>query len=253
MKNLAILLMLLVISFSVSGKSMRATIYDDGEACPNRCDAHVVLNKADNGTAYAFAPDSPRKAPKRCEVNTPCTICFSDKDDSCMTVMYRGPGPDKGRFDFTPAFYRENCIRPGIPAVLKAECDALDADVKAFGYDKAVNCFDSPTDKACVSVLAKAERERDADLPKRTRCLAIGAKKFNKEQKDVNERRSGDCNYSEARLGGGGTGRWYLLKPAACRAGTYVDKYGLDCCSADVRFAAHNHPECHAFFPVRNK
>lgn len=251
MKNLVILLTLLVLSLPVSAKSMRATIYDDGQACPNQCDAHVVLNKADNGTAYAHSPDSSRNSPRRCKINTSCTICFSDKENSCMIVMYRGRGPGAGRFDFTPAFYRENCGKSGVPAALKAECDALDADVKALGYDKAINCFESPNDKACVSALAKAKIERDADLPKRIRCIAVGAKKFNKEQKNAAERRSKSCNYSQASLGGSGTKKWRLLKPAACRAGTYVDRYGLDCCSADVRFAAHNHPECRDFFPAK--
>jgi hypothetical protein len=50
-------------------------------------------------------------------------------------------------------------------------------------------------------------------------------------------------------LGGSATKHWHLLLPAACREGTYVDRFGLDCCSADIRFAASNHPECAAFFP----
>ncbi|MDW9233014.1 hypothetical protein C7S15_9017 (plasmid) [Burkholderia cepacia] len=99
--------------------------------------------------------------------------------------------------------------------------------------------------------MAKAMAARNEDVPKRARCIDIGAKTFNREQKDPNDRRTEDCNYSQASLGGSGTRKWKLLKPAACRVGTYVDQYGLDCCSADVRFAAYNHPECRDFFPAR--
>ena len=64
-------------------REMRLTIYDDGISCPANCDAHFVMNRADNGTSFAFRPDSGRTAPQRCPVNEDCTICFDESDGSC--------------------------------------------------------------------------------------------------------------------------------------------------------------------------
>jgi hypothetical protein len=59
---------------------------------------HVVLNKANNGTRYAFRPDSSRATPKKCVTSQTCRICFGEADSSCMNALYRGGGPKVGAF-----------------------------------------------------------------------------------------------------------------------------------------------------------
>jgi hypothetical protein len=236
---------------AAAARDIKLTIYDDGLSCPADCDAHVVVNPADNGTRYAFRPDSNRAHPAACTLGQDCRICFSDGDDSCMTVTYRGGGPPVGTFDFTPAFYAANCARSDIPAALKRQCAALDAAVARLGYDKRVNCLATPSDQKCLDIVAKAKAARDLDVPKRQKCLDLGQANYNRTASPA-ERRANDCNYSLARLGGSGNRRWQMLLPGACREGTYVDRFGLDCCSADLRFAAENHPECLGFFPKKD-
>jgi hypothetical protein len=231
-------------------RDMKLTIYDDGMSCPSNCDAHVVMNKRDNGTRYAHSPSSTRAAPVACKDGEDCVICFSEADASCTTVKYRGGGPPFGTFDFTPAFYQDSC-KDGtkVPDAVVAACKSFDKIVSKFGYDKATNCFERPDDPKCTAVITTAKAAQDADIPKRLLCIKMGEPAFNKAQTDPRERRTNACNYSQMSLGGTTAKSWRLLLPAACRPGTYVDKYGLDCCSADTRFAAENHPECSAFFP----
>ena len=90
-------------------EDFQSTIYSDGASCPGNCDAHVVFHRSHNGTKFASLPSSPRSSPVACKVGEPCRICFDDRDSSCMDVLYRGNGPDKERFDFTPAFYEAAC------------------------------------------------------------------------------------------------------------------------------------------------
>jgi len=162
--------------------------------------------------------------------------------------MYRGSGPPQGTFDFTPAFYQQYCPRTDVPKALQDQCKALDNSVTAHGYDKRINCFAQPSNAKCTAVLAAAKAKQDADIPKRNQCLK-GEATYNSAQKDPNEKRTFGCNYSLLLLGGSPQKQWHILLPAACRTGTYVDPSGLDCCSADVRVAAENHPECVTFFP----
>jgi len=232
-----------------AAREIKLTIYDDGMSCPANCDAHVVLNPEDNGTRFAFRPDSVRQAPQPCVVGESCRICFSDGDDTCMTATYRGGGPPKGTFDFTPAFYAANCGQIDIPAALRKQCAALDAAVVRDGYDRRIDCFTAPTDPKCVDVTAKAKAARDLDVPKRQQCLRLGEDVYNRAQAKPTDRRTNECNYSLLRLGGTPGRKWHMLLPGACREGTFVDRFGLDCCSADLRFAAENHPECLSFFP----
>lgn len=227
-------------------RDMMLTIYDDGRSCPHDCDAHVVFNPADNGTRFAFSPQSSRVSPAPCEPGTECTICFGEADDSCMTSVYRGGGPAKGRFDFTPAFYDANCSRSDIPRALRKQCDALDKAATRLGYADAINCFATPDSPKCADVMTAAKAAQDADAPKRAQCLSMGEDAYNRAQPDSASRRSNGCDYSLLALGG--NGRWKKLLPGACRPNTYVDPFGLDCCSASVRFAAANHPECRSFF-----
>jgi len=228
---------------------MRLTICDDGIACPAGCDAHFLMNSSDNGTRYAFRPDSSRDAPKVCILNHECTICFGEGDHSCMSAKYRGGGPSKGTFDFTPAFYEAMCPRSDIPDALKRQCRALDQAVKALGYNARVNCFATPDHPNCRTVVAQAAAAQRDDTPKREKCLSLGEAAYNQQQTDAREQRVDGCNYSKLLLGGSAAKKWHRLLPAACRPGTFVDPFGLDCCSADVRFAASVDPECRPFFP----
>jgi hypothetical protein len=251
MRLLVLLLALMAGTISgVSARTMRLTIYDDGLSCPGGCDAHVVMHQSDNGTRNAFSPNSTRARPAPCSLNQECRICFDDTDASCMTTRFRGGGPPSGTFDFTPAFYDQHCSRPDVPRALTRQCNALDGSAARSGYTTALSCLASRTDQRCAAVLAAAAAARSADLPKFSRCRELGETRYNAEQTDRRERRSNGCTYSLDRLGGpnrrGVT--WKLLKPAACREGTFVGQNGTDCCSADVRFAAHVHPECSRFF-----
>ena len=112
----ALALLLFPAAGRAQGTTMIATIYDDGLSCPGGCDAHVVFASRHNGTANPFAPGSSRTAPLRCTVGQPCTICFAAGGTDCLTVRYRGGGPRPGRFDFTPAFFDEQCGQPMLPA-----------------------------------------------------------------------------------------------------------------------------------------
>ena len=231
-------------------KTMKLTIYNDGLSCPGGCDAHVVLNPADNGTRYAFSPDSSRGTPKKCVKGQACRICFGQADSSCMTTLYRGGGPPAGTFDFTPAFYAAECAKPSDPEALRRQCAALDQAVRQRGYDTRINCFSQPDHPKCGDILQKARAAQAADTPKRAQCLAIGEAAYNKKQSDPKERRALDCNYSQLSLGGSGTRTWRRLLPGACPAGAFVGQDGLDCCTADVRYAAHVHRECAQLYPA---
>jgi hypothetical protein len=248
---IASVLIVFISTWPVNARSIKLTIYDDGLSCPGNCDAHVVMFPTDNGTRYAFRPGSTRSNPAKCIVGEDCEICFSDADATCMHAKYRGNGPSAGRFDFTPAFYSENCSRSDVPRALRKQCNSLDRAASHLGYAEAINCFDEPDNPKCSSTMANARAAQDADIPKRKRCLDIGQSQYNATQSDPKERRANACNYSDLRLGGKPGNHWRLLLPAACRTGTFVDKFGLDCCSSNVRFAAANHPECKAFFPSK--
>ena len=249
----SILFVGLVVGMPVTGaaRDMKLTVYADGHSCPGGCDAHVVINAADNGTRQAFAPGSSRQSPQRCQTGATCTICFGEGNDTCMQALYRGAGPPAGTFDFTPAFYDANCGFSGIPGALARQCADLDASVRSRGYDSRINCFVQPADPRCSAALADAQARRTADEPKRQRCLAIGQAAFNAEQNDTRERRSNACSYSAERLGGPNSKgvKWRVLLPAACPEGSFVGRDGLDCCSSSTRFAAGIHPECSVFFP----
>lgn len=233
-----------------AARDMKLTIYDDGISCPGGCDSHVVMNGTDNGTRFAFSPDSTRQNPDKCVNGSECRICFGEADDSCMTAVYRGGGPPAGTFDFTPAFYDEHCDTPGIPQALTTQCRALAGAIASLDYDVRINCFVEDEHAKCVSVLAAAKEAQAADGPKRERCLELGEAVYN-AQVGANERRSNACNYSDLRLGGPNSAgvKWRILLPGACRPGTFVGRDGLDCCSGSARFVASVHPECSTFYP----
>lgn len=249
LRLITIISMILICVWPAKARNIKLTIYDDGLSCAANCDAHVVMFRTDNGTRYAFRPDSSRSHPQKCVSGEDCVICFGEANATCMHARYRGNGPSVGRFDFTPAFYSENCPRADIPTALREQCNSLDQAASRLRYVDAINCFNSPGDPKCKAIMTSSRAAQEADIPKRKQCIQVGQKKYNASQSDPKERRANDCNYSELSLGGKPGKRWRLLLPAACRLGTFVDRFGLDCCSGDIRFAAANHPECKAFFP----
>ena len=231
---------------------MRATMYDDGLACPGNCDAHVVFAPRHNGTRNAFRPPlASRSAPEDCSVGDLCMICFDESGSSCFSALYRGNGPHERTFDFTPAFFNATCDRPGLPSQFAAECRDLEAAVIRLGYDRRTNCFSSVSDDACAALLNEAERLKAADIPERDACLREGEYAYNARQADRTTQRSLACNYERFGTGGpNSSGRiWRRLLPGACWEGSFVGRDGLDCCTGDPFAAAALHPECSLFFP----
>lgn len=244
-------LLLLFLAGQSSPQRMRLTIYDDGLSCPSGCDAHVVVNPADNGTRFVSDLASSRSSPRKCVTGSDCRICFGDADATCMPAMYRGGGPPRGKIDATPAFYAANCGRTGIPAALAAQCAALDQAIRRNGYDRRANCLAGASDPRCSAIIARAAAAAATDVPLFAACRRMGEDRYNAQQSDPRLRRSNRCLYSKMSLGGPNSRgvRWKILLPAACRPGTYTGRDGLDCCSSDTRFAASIHPECSGFFP----
>lgn len=231
---------------------MRATMYDDGLACPGDCDAHVVFAPRHNGTRNAFRrPLAGRSAPKDCIVGEFCMICFDEPDGSCLSVLYRGSGPPEGTFDFTPAFFDEYCDRPVLPARLATTCRELEIAVIRLGYDRHTNCFDLPSDENCAAILTEADRLKALDVSERLACLAEGEAAYNARQTDRAMQRALDCNYERFASGGPNSAgvTWRRLLPGACREGSFVGRDGLDCCSGNLLAAAALHPECRRYFP----
>src|SRR5687767_13633577 len=191
------------ISALAQAESMRATLYDDGLACPGGCDAHVVFAPQHNGTRNAFLPPlSERGAPKPCVAGSSCMICFDDSDASCMEVLYRGAGPHERTFDFTPDFYTETCDEPGIPKALQNACAEIKSAVQKHRYDQRVNCFLDPNDANCSALITQAKEEQEADRREREACLAEGQGAYNARQVDRTAQRANDCNYERFGTGG---------------------------------------------------
>lgn len=251
MLSCALLGMALATAAASQPATMRITMYDDGLACPGGCDAHVVFHASNNGTARAFAPDSSRSAPQRCTPGQECRICFGSGDDTCMTVRYRGGGPPRDAFDFTPAFFSDRCAESAIPAALRAKCGELNRALQRQG-DK-VYCVSEPTHPQCVALIAAATAAAEADRPLREACLAAGESRFNAAQTDPARRRSAACNYELNGTGRNSAGvTWRRLLPAACRPGSYVGRDGLDCCGPDlVSAVGFGRFECAGFLVPR--
>ena len=145
----AVMLIGFVTGSAVRAETFIATIYSDGHSCPNNCDAHVVFNGAHNGTKYASSPNSPRMTPAKCTLGATCRICFGNADDTCMEAIYRGGGPDTGRFDFTPAFYEATCGMGSLPEIFAAECASFESVYKKFTRN-AVYCLAEPGATGCA-------------------------------------------------------------------------------------------------------
>lgn len=233
---------------AASAQEMRLTMYSDGLSCPGGCDAHVVFHPSVNGTEFAHAPATPVAPFAKCVENSECRICFSAAPAQCLTVMYRGAGPHRDAFDFTPAFYEDHCARPSIPTLLADQC-------RAFATAAAVlkgrpNCIRSPELPKCANVIDRAKALKSADQPQYDQCRAIGQVAFNKAHPAA-ARRSNDCAYEGKGTGGpnarGAT--WRKLLPGACRAGSFVGRDGLDCCSGSPLADGPLGIECRGFYP----
>jgi len=239
----------LAVAFHDPAKKMVPTCYSDGYACPGGCDAHVVFNREDNGTRNAFDPNSERDNPRPCRGGRPCRICFSEDESSCMTVTYRGPGPSEGIFDFTPAFYKENCTKDNLPEPLMQVC--RDAAHRVEMLKKRVNCFETPDDPKCLDLMTISAKRKAADQIYFDECRTLGEAKFNSKYADRPAlQRTWGCNYEMNGSGGGEVGSdRRLLLPAACGPNSFVGREGLDCCANDVFAAALLQRECAEYFP----
>ena len=253
-------LLFLVFSFAAltsftatpQARNMIATMYDDGKSCPNGCDAHVVFNARHNGTGNAFDPSSTPSAPRSCTVGQPCKICFSAAPSSCMIATYRGGGPAPGRFDFTPAFFEENCPKPGMPTAFASQCRSAQPAIERLRAQ--INCIATPEHEKCRALMTSMARRKAADEVFYNECKSMGQAAFNRKYRTRPRlQRSNDCNYTMLRTGGPNSRgeRWRRLLDGACRPGTYVGRDGLDCCSGSLFAAAFLGPECRQFFVPR--
>lgn len=230
----------------LQARKMKPTIYDDGKSCPGGCDAHVVFADEHNRTANAFDPSSSAANPRKCEAGRPCRVCFSAAADSCMTATYRGPGPPAGRFDFTPAFFEENCPKSGLPKAFADLCRSAKPRLDMLGA--RVNCVANPQHEKCRALMQEAARRKAADDVLYDECKTLRQDRFNEKYKDEpRKQRDLDCAYTKQRIAGaGGTVR--RLLDGACRPGNYVGRDGFDCCNGNLYAAALLHGECDKYF-----
>ena len=229
-------------------RNMFPTTYDDGKSCPNNCDAHVVFHPSVNGTRNAFDPASSRESPRPCVKGQECKICFSAQADSCMIAMYRGAGPDVDRFDFTPAFYEENCAKPQLPKVFAEKCRVATAAIA--GLRTQISCIDQPTHERCKAMMDAVVSRKAADDVLYAECKQMGEAAFNQKYKtQPSVQRSNDCEYEKLSTGRNSHGqRWRRLLDGTCKSGAYVGKNGLDCCSGSLFSTALLESECRGFY-----
>jgi hypothetical protein len=225
------------------------TIYSDGASCPNSCDAHVVFNKAHNGSRYASLPGSARSAPVACVVGQSCRICFDDADDTCTEAIYRGGGPAQGRFDFTPAYFESACPKPDLPHALAAVCASFESVFRTLTR-QAVYCLNATDDAGCAAIVAKAEAAKAADKPFWDECRQLGLTAFNKKYAATPaKQRDLACAYELHGTGGPNSKgqTWRRLLPAACQEGAFVDRDGLDCCDSNTMSLGGFGKQCAAY------
>lgn len=235
----------------VQTRNMKPTIYDDGKSCPGNCDAHVVFHLNHNGTGNAFLPSSSRSNPRKCVPGGECRICFSREEASCMLALYRGGGPSPGRFDFTPAFYEENCPKSGLPAAFAAICRSAQPGINRL--KNQINCVADPEHANCRTLMTSAARRKAADDALYESCKNSGEAAFNRKYRNQPRmQRSNDCAYEKFGTGRNSRGQtWKRLLDGACRAGTYAGRDGLDCCTGSLYAAALLGRECRGFFVSR--
>ena len=235
-------------TLATQARDMFPTTYDDGKSCPNNCDAHVVFHPSVNGTRNAFDPASSRESPRPCVKGQECKICFSEHTDSCMLAMYRGAGPDVDRFDFTPAFYEENCPKPQLPTAFAKKCRTAAAAIAVLRTK--INCIEQPTHEKCRPMMDVVVRRKAADDVLYAECKQMGEAAFNhKYQTKPSLQRSNDCEYEKLSTGQNSHGqRWRRLLDGTCTSGSYVGRNGLDCCSGSLFSTALLDSECRGFY-----
>jgi len=240
----------LVLNLSlIANAAPKLTIYDDGLSCPSNCDAHVVMHADLNGTVFAHLPSSTSSTPISCEVDSPCRICFDNEGNECLVTVYRGAGPGRNTFDFTPAFFDEWCKKNSLPKALKEKCDELQQMSKKL--DGRVNCIRDPDHELCIDLVRRATETKQRDALLYQICVKLGQSAFN-GTRDTSEKRTHACTYEYVSTGGPNSRglRWKRLKPAACRKGTFVGRDGLDCCSGKPFVDATLGIECKLFYPT---
>lgn len=241
-----------------AGQAMQATAYDDGNSCPEECKkSHVVFAKRHNGTANAYHPkkSQPEANPPKyepCEEKHECKICFKENSD-CLLVKYMGQGPPVGKFDFPVVFYKANCHRQDLPPQLKNFCAYINKHVAR--YDGRINCFKNPLDKNCEYLMQRRAAEQEADTSAYRACKSSGLAAYNSTAPD-GKKRSHDCDYSEkkSQFKSKANGQvcyryWFMLLPGVCPKGSYVGKYGNNCCRGDPFWAGALGADCEEYFP----
>lgn len=249
LKHAAALIILAAALSDATAADMTPTIYSDGLACPGGCDAHVVFHRSHNGTANAFSPDSDRADPHKCVSGNSCRLCFGAPDSSCITALYRGNGPSRLRFDFTPAFYESVCGGPGLPAPLRSICGSFDRAFDRF-TENAVYCPASPEAPGCPELIAAAQARKTADAVLFDECKSLGQPAFNaRHSGEPALQRQDDCAYEKHGTGGPNSSgqTWRRLLPAACQTGAFAGRDGLDCCDANKMSLGGLGRECTPF------
>jgi hypothetical protein len=154
-----------------------------------------------------------------------------------------------GKFDFTPAFFEENCGRNDLPAPLAQICRSANPTVERLRTQ--INCFQHPAHPKCKDLMSEASRRKAVDDAVYDECKRMGEAAFNRKYiNSPSMQRTNDCQYEKLRRGlNPRTGvRWRLLLDGACRPGTYVGKNGLDCCTGNLYQTALLGSECNLFF-----
>ncbi len=251
-RTTGMLLTCLVTAQATFAESIRLTIYGDGDSCPGGCDAHVVFHPTLNGTPFAHSIATQVAPFAKCVTGADCHICFVTGDpEQCMTVKYRGAGPHRNAFDFTPAFYAQSCGRSPIPSVLAAQCKSF--AVAARTLDGRLNCIRSAAATQCAEIVAKAQAQKEVDQPKYDECKAIGEDAFNRHRPAAEQRWDG-CAYEKKGTGGPNSrgATWRRLLPGACRPGSFVGRDGLDCCTGNPQIDGPLGAECRSYYQKIN-
>lgn len=235
------LLLSVPLASAQAGETMIITVYSDGKACPNHCDAHVVFNNKHNGTLNAFLPGQKPGVIKDCIDGQRCRICFDAQGDHCMNVMYRKGGPAINRFDFTPAFINEYCDGREVPPELGHFCKNLKPNSRTFR--SSINCIKQPQHERCREIMAQAEQRQQADTVIYDRCIKLTEEEFNKHVGPAEQRKL-NCAYAENKV----NKKWDTLLPGACYKGTYVGKDGMDCCTGQPEIDQPFGNECKPFY-----
>ncbi|EPY6702279.1 hypothetical protein AAHU49_06900 [Klebsiella quasipneumoniae subsp. quasipneumoniae] len=226
----------------------RITIYNDGNACPGNCDAHVVFPDVMNGTEYAHDPlRSSNGKYEKCINGHECTICLESGEKQCLGTIYRGTGPHANTFDFTPAFYQMACNTVPKQSILAKQCNVINKNQNYL--KRKTNCITNPKDQKCILIMKEANAAKELDNIKYQKCLSEGEKKYNPTvSKD--QRRDDNCNYELMSTGRNSRGKtWQKLLPAACGNMAFMGKGATDCCTGNTFTDGGLFTECSPFYP----